>query len=144
MMDNRHMEKFLALYRTLTVDNLELLQEVYREDIRFIDPAHEIRGLDELRAYFHCLYKDLQSIDFHFSPPLIVENSGSVRWRMTFSHKGLAKGKPLSLEGISYIEFDGEGKVFFHRDYFDLGAMLYEHVPLLGRLVLFIKKRLGQ
>lgn len=143
-MDNRYVERFLALYRTLDASNLEALQEVYRSDILFIDPAHEIKGLKELTNYFHRLYQGVDHIEFDFSPPLIEGNSGSFRWVMSFSHRSLAQGKPLTVDGISHIEFDGEGKVFFHRDYFDLGSMLYEHVPLLGRMVLSIKKRLGK
>jgi hypothetical protein len=44
---------------------------------------------------------------------------------------------------MSYLQFDKAGKVRYHRDYFDLGAMLYEHLPLLGSLVKTIKRRLG-
>jgi hypothetical protein len=36
------------------------------------------------------------------------------------------------------------GKIYYHRDYFDMGAMLYEHLPLLGRIIQRLKHRLGQ
>ena len=36
------------------------------------------------------------------------------------------------------------GKIYYHRDYFDMGAMVYEQLPLLGRIVRKIKQRLGQ
>lgn len=143
-MENRYMDRFLTLYQKLDAGNLETLQDVYREDIRFVDPAHEIKGLEELTIYFHHLYQGVDHIEFDFSPPLVTEGRGSVRWEMKFSHRRLARGKTLAVEGVSYIEYDEQGKVFFHRDYFDLGQMLYEHVPLLGRLVLYIKKRLGK
>ena len=28
-------------------------------------------------------------------------------------------------------------------DYFDAGALLYEHVPVLGRIVSWLKRRMG-
>ncbi len=34
-------------------------------------------------------------------------------------------------------------KVYRHRDYFDAGAMLYEHLPVLGRVVSWLKRRVG-
>ena len=34
-------------------------------------------------------------------------------------------------------------KVYRHRDYFDAGALLYEHVPLLGRVIRWLKRRMG-
>ena len=62
---------------------------------------------------------------------------------MTFSHPRLAAGQPVRVEGAPRLEFDDADKVCLHRDYFDLGAMLYEQLPLLGALVRTIKGRLG-
>jgi hypothetical protein len=45
------------------------------------------------------------------------------------------------LEGISHLRF-GE-KIDYHRDYFDLGQMVYEQIPLVGRIIKTIKKRLS-
>lgn len=138
------MEKFLEMYQTLSADNLDTLQSVYREDIRFIDPAHEIIGIDNLTAYLSALYKNIDSINFIFHKPLIAENRGYVSWKMTFCHPRLSRGKPITVDGVTYLEFDDKGMVFYHRDYFDLGAMLYEQIPLLGRLVTSIKRGLGK
>lgn len=49
----------------------------------------------------------------------------------------------MTVEGATRLEFDETGKVCLHRDYFDLGAMLYEQLPLLGAVVRTIKGRLG-
>lgn len=138
------MERFLEMYQKLSADNLETLQSVYRSDIRFIDPAHVIVGIDNLTAYFAALYKNIDSIDFSFRHPLLVESKGYISWEMTFSHRRLAGGKPIIIDGVTYLEFDDEGLVHYHRDYFDLGAMLYEHIPLLGYLVKSIKRGLGK
>jgi hypothetical protein len=137
------METFLRMYQNLSADNLQTLKSVYRDDVRFIDPAHEINGIDNLTAYFSALYKNIDSLRFSFREPMVVENRGYVSWEMSFSHKSLAGGNPITVDGVTYLEFDEQGRVYHHRDYFDLGAMLYEHVPLLGRLVTSIKKRLG-
>jgi limonene-1,2-epoxide hydrolase len=49
----------------------------------------------------------------------------------------------LEVQGISHLKFL-ENQVIYHRDYFDLGEMVYEHVPVLGKIVRFIKNSLGQ
>ena len=67
-----------------------------------------------------------------------------VQWRMVMRHPRLRKGSPVTVEGLSRLEFDAEEKVKLHRDYFDLGEMLYENLPLIGMVVTSIKKRLGQ
>ena len=59
------------------------------------------------------------------------------------NHPSLRAGDTIRVEGASYLRTHN-GKIYYHRDYFDMGAMLYEHLPLLGRIVQRIKKRLGQ
>jgi hypothetical protein len=47
------------------------------------------------------------------------------------------------VDGFSQISFE-DNKVKHHRDYFDLGSMLYEQIPVLGLLIKKIKSGLGQ
>ena len=138
------MKNFLDVYSALNSSNLETLQDIYREDISFVDPAHEVNGISELTRYFEHLYQNVDSISFSFEAPLMVEGKGYVEWKMEFSHPRLAKGEPVRVEGVTYLEMDDEGMVYFHRDYFDLGAMLYEHIPAFGRITKILKKRLGR
>ena len=138
------MEKFLAMYKDLSSDNLHLLQNVYSSDIQFIDPAHEISGLDKLTEYFSALYQNVISIDFDFKDAVQQHNSCYLQWDMTFRHKSLAGGKTILVSGTTFLRFNDDHKVYFHRDYFDLGEMLYENLPLLGRLITTIKGRLGK
>jgi hypothetical protein len=138
------MEKFLQMYHELGTENLYLLKDVYSSDIQFIDPAHEIRGIEKLTEYFSALYKNVQSIDFAFRDIVRQENSCYLQWDMTFRHKNLAGGKSIVVSGTTFLRLNNEHKVCFHRDFFDLGEMLYEHIPLLGRLITTIKGRLGK
>jgi hypothetical protein len=137
------LDDFLAVYQQLTADNIDLLDTIYSTDIEFCDPAHEIRGLDALRRYFTELYRNVDSIDFSFDRRHLVDDQAYLSWRMSFRHRRLAHGRTIEVDGMSYLQFDEAGKVRHHRDYFDLGAMLYEHLPLLGSLVKTIKRRLG-
>ncbi len=138
------MDKFLMMYLNLSIDNLHTLKDVYREDIEFIDPAHRISGIENLTNYFSAMYKNANDVTFNFSKPMVDESNGYVRWSMSFSHKKLAGGKPISIDGATYLQFDDKGMVYHHRDFFDLGAMIYEQVPLLGRVVTTIKRGLGK
>lgn len=138
------METFLQMYQNLNRDNLDTLASVYRQDVHFIDPAHEIHGLDQLTTYFTALYAHIDSISFSFGAPMVEAGSGYVSWEMTFRHSRLAGGKPVTVSGVTHLRFDEQKRVYYHRDYFDLGAMIYEHVPLLGRLVSTLKKGVGK
>ncbi|WP_028580165.1 nuclear transport factor 2 family protein [Desulfogranum japonicum] len=137
------MNAFFEIYNQLHKDNLELLRDVYSKDVVFVDPAHEIQGIEELITYFSALYSNVDSISFDFTDHLLVEDSGYVRWKMTFSHKRLNRGLPVMVDGVTYLQFDSAKMVDYHRDYFDLGAMLYEQIPVLGKVIRTIKKGLG-
>jgi hypothetical protein len=137
------LDDFLAVYHRLTADNLDLLDRIYTADIEFCDPAHKIRGLDALHRYFAELYRNVDSISFSFHSRHLIDGEAYLSWRMNFRHPKLARGRMIEVDGLSYLQFDDSGKVRYHRDYFDLGAMLYEHLPLLGSLVKSIKRRLG-
>lgn len=137
------MEKFLTTYTQLNAYNLELLASIYSEDICFIDPAHEIRNLSRLTEYFANLYNNISSIHFQFHHQLRLAEEGYVQWQMIFSHPRLKGGESVKVAGASYLQFNDSGKVYYHRDYFDLGAMLYEQLPILGRIIIALKRRLG-
>lgn len=138
------MDKFLTMYNSLNSKNLHLLKDVYRADIRFVDPAHEICGLEKLTDYFFALYQNLYSIDFAFHDAQQIDSAAYLQWEMTFRHKKLSGGRPMVVNGATFLQFDRDRMVYYHRDYFDLGALLYEQLPLFGRLIKVIKRRLGQ
>ena len=133
------MKDFLDVYQNLNRDNLHTLAGVYTRDIHFVDPAHEIKGLESLTSYFESMYQDVQSIEFVYRHTHVLKSEAYVQWDMTFAHRKLAGANPINLSGITFLQFNDDGMIFFHQDYFDLGAMIYEHIPLLGRVVNYIK-----
>lgn len=62
---------------------------------------------------------------------------------MSYRHPRLNGGELISLEGCSLLRWNGAGKVVRHRDYFDAGALLYQHVPLLGAAIRWLQRRLA-
>ena len=137
------MQKFLDLYQALNRENVHRIDEIYTEDIHFIDPAHAIRGLENLRTYFEHLYANVEQSYFDFIDPLVEGDRGFVRWSMQFSPPRLKRGQTIIVPGSSFLQFFIDGKVCFHQDYFDLGSMLYKHLPIIGFMVKSINRRLG-
>jgi hypothetical protein len=139
----KSLDKFMATYNQLDKTNLDLLYTIYHPKIHFADPAHSIDGLNNLKQYFTAMYENVRSIRFDFHDRLENSSQAFLTWTMHFSHARLAKGRSIAVSGCSRLEFAAEGKVIYHRDYFDLGAMLYEHIPVLGGIIKTIKQRLG-
>lgn len=142
-------QQFAAMYQTLHKDNLHLLQSVYSDDVVFIDALHEVKGLPALESYFAAMYGNLISSsikinDVQSSPQSDIngeteEGSAYLSWVMKYSHPQLAGGKMITLDGVTFIRFTD--KITYHRDYADMGQMLYEHIPGLGSVIRLIKRR---
>lgn len=133
-----HARRFAAL----NADNLHLLDELYSDDIAFTDPLHEVHGLPSLRAYFAGLYTTVRDRRFEFHAfDQIRDGKGYVRWTMTYQHPRLNQGALISVGGCSHLLW-ADDKVFQHRDFFDAGQLFYEHLPVMGRMVGWFKKRL--
>ncbi|EKP0246005.1 nuclear transport factor 2 family protein [Aeromonas veronii] len=140
---NEPLARFIGLYQQLDKQQLHRLPEVYAEQVVFTDPAHRIEGLAALGDYFAALYQRLAYCRFVITSQQQQGQQAWLGWTMTFSHPRLRGGEPVTVEGATRLEFDEVGKVCQHSDYFDLGAMLYEQLPLLGPVVRTIKMRLG-
>jgi len=136
-------QKVVATFENLDPTNIETLQQIYTEDISFEDPAHGIQGLEPLISYFEALFQNLDSCQFKFHKQVASSEDMFLSWTLLFRHKKIRQGEVIRVEGASYLK-TRDGKVFYHRDYFDLGAMVYENVPLLGGLIRVIKGKLGQ
>ena len=135
------LERFLHIYRHLNRDNLALLEEIYSTDVRFSDPAHSLEGLAVLQGYFAELYANVDSITFDFTDQHACQDQVFVQWQMRLRHPRLNGGAEILVPGISCLHFGSDGLVDEHRDYFDLGVLLYEQLPLVGPLVRSIKRR---
>lgn len=139
---NNLIEKVCQLYSQFNPELLVDLDSIYDSRVLFKDPLHEIHGLDKLRNYYAEMMQGLDECHFEFDRVLDVPDEGEcvLFWSMRYRHSKLAGGKLLVLTGNSHLRYSE--KVYYHRDYFDAGAMLYEQVPLLGSVIGYIKKRL--
>ena len=134
------LQNFISVYRELGVNNLTSLDQIYHPDIEFRDPLHQVNGLDELLEYFDSLYTHLEHCDFSIDKVFSSDNQAALYWTMSFCHPKLNQGSEIVVEGHSYL-VEQDNKVIKHRDYLDVGAMLYEHIPLLGSVVKTVKRR---
>lgn len=134
------LETIKSVYNQIDLENLHLLETLYDEDVIFTDPFHKIEGLKNLKSYFEELYTNITHIHFDYSDEIVTDNKAALYWTMKFSHPKLKNGKEISVEGSSQLKWDN--KILFHRDYFDAGSMLYEHIPLLGSGIRWVKQRM--
>lgn len=137
------LEKFSAFYTNLASMKIAELSDIYSKDVVFIDPIANHRGLPALEKYFSKLLKSAQYCQFDIHQTQTYQhNQCVVNWTMTFTTPRMNNKKAIEVDGISMLTLN-EGKIIFHRDYYDMGQMVYENIPLLGRIIKKIKRSMA-
>jgi hypothetical protein len=137
-----YLRQFAHDFAALNKDNLHLLGKLYSDDALFCDPLHEVRGLSNMQRYFGEMYANVSELRFDFYGfDQVRDGEGYLRWTMRYRHPRLRGGAEIAVEGCSHLLW--HERVYQHRDYFDAGALLYEHLPLLGSVIAWLKRRLA-
>jgi limonene-1,2-epoxide hydrolase len=134
-------DKFIAFYQDLNQESVQNLGQIYHQDICFDDPVGRHSGLQTVKYYFDKLLENTTGCRFDILNIVREDAQAFVVWKMHYEHPKLNKGKTLVVNGTSHIKIQDD-KVIYQRDYFDLGEMLYEHIPLVGRIILWLKNGL--
>ena len=136
------LEQFKTVYNNLSKKNVDSLTLIYHQDICFEDPLHKITGLNNFISYFNNLFTHVISCTFEINHSIKTSNEAAIYWVMHYQHPKLNAGKTISVTGHSHLKAM-DNKVIYHRDYLDAGAMIYEHIPLLGSAIRYLKKRIN-
>lgn len=131
---------FKQFYEQFDQASFHLLDDIYADSVTFSDPIHRIEGLPNLKAYFEHMCHNLSDCRFHFLSELISSSQACFKWEMHYQHPSLKSNAPLTLSGVTLITFSD--KVESHEDFYDMGAMLYEHLPVMGGAIRFLKSRM--
>lgn len=130
---------FKAFYQQANSSNLERMDRIYTQDVEFRDPLHTILGILALKSHFKNLSAKSNCVEFQYTDEQCSENSATIGWYMELSHSARAGGKTIKLRGVTQIRFTD--RIYYHEDFYDLGAMLYQQIPVLGAIVRFVNNR---
>lgn len=138
-----NLQKTKDAFDLLDKNHLDVVENFYDKNAIFQDPVHQITGTQAIRSYYAGLYEKVESIHFEYKRTSDIDNLVTLEWTMHLKSPSLNSGREVTLDGVSLITFGGkEGKVIFHRDYFDMGEFIYEKIPILNQVIQFIKKRM--
>ena len=135
-------DRFESFYQDLGQGAVDGLADIYDEQIVFIDPVARHEGLPALKGYFENLMQNCRSCQFDATVHRLGSETAFVTWTMSFEHAHLRGGKPIAVDGVSELSIVGD-KIVKQRDYYDMGAMIYENVPLLGLVIGSLRRRMA-
>jgi len=126
-------------YQHLTPASIGRLAEFYAADARFIDPFNDVRGVPAIEKIFRHMFTQVEAPKFTVTGHYAGQGGAMLVWVFSF----VMAGKAVSLEGASRLEFDAEGKICLHRDYWDPAASIFTRIPVLGVLIRWLYRRLA-
>lgn len=137
-----NIKDFKEFYNIFNSETPAQLPRFYHPAVTFKDPIHELKGIAALTDYFASFCNANTQYRFEFINEVITHDQAFFQWRMYYSHPRLANGKPLQLNGGSLIKFNTQ--IIYHEDFYDMGAMIYQHIPVLGWAVKKINARIAE
>lgn len=126
------------MFEHLTPAAVEGFDGVFASTARFRDPFNDVRGVAAIQAVFRHMFEQCRQPRFEVLDIAEHGELAYLRWRFHFT---LDSGNHC-VEGVSRVRFDAAGRVLEHIDYWDPAA-LYEGLPLIGRPLRWLRKRLG-
>jgi ketosteroid isomerase-like protein len=139
-MSSEAVARVRAFFESISPQALRRLDEVYAADAWFKDPFNEVRGVEPIRRIFEHMFEQVDSPRFVVREVVAEGDSAFLTWDFLFRARRLGDGEQV-IRGASHLRFDADGRVIYHRDYWDAAEELYEKIPLLGGLMRAVKRR---
>lgn len=140
-MERTAVDRLVRYFETLTLERVAQLREYYAADAYFKDPFNEVRSAPAIQAIFSRMYEQLDAPRFKVRQSVREGNEAFLIWDLEFRLRGRAKSE--SIHGVSHLRFGDDGKVIWHRDYWDTAEELYQKIPLLGSFFRWLRRRVG-
>lgn len=130
--------RLVSWYETLTPASLAVISQIYTDDAYFRDPFNEVTGIALIRHIMADMFEHLENPRFVFTDRIVDGQSAFVAWQFLFNFRG----KSHVIDGSTLLRFAPDGRVNYHRDYWDAAGELYEKFPVLGGVLRFFKRKL--
>lgn len=137
-------DRIVIAFETLTPESVAALDALYAPNARFKDPFNEVQGLESIQRIFREMFEHLEQPRFVITARIEQGAQCFLTWDFHFAFKSYQRGQGQCVHGGSHLVLDAEGRIAMHRDYWDAAEELYEKLPLMGAVLRWLKRRMGQ
>ena len=120
--------RYISLFSKLTPDNIKDFDDLISQKIIFVDPFNNVRGKVAFKNIFYHMFKKVKDPKFIVLDYAINEKRVFLKWKMTF----VAFKSLQTIEGMSELLLNDDGKVISHVDYWDSLKGLFIKIPFIG------------
>ena len=133
-------QRLITLFETLSPADLDRLPQFYDAQARFKDPFNDVQGHAAIRAVFAHMYVALQEPRFVVKQALVEGDQAFLVWDFLFRFRRFSS-ELQTVRGSTHVQYNAQGLVTLHRDYWDAAEELYEKLPVVGGLMRWLKAR---
>jgi ketosteroid isomerase-like protein len=137
------LDRLTAFFHDLRPEDLARFAEFYSADAYFKDPFNEVRGVEAIQRIFAHLFRQVETPRFVVTERVADGNGAMLVWEFGYRARRWGRGETQRLRGVSHLKFDADGKVHYHRDYWDAAEELYMKLPAIGSVMRGLRKMLA-
>ena len=142
-MNASHVDSLVAFFEAIRPESIAEFSRYYSDDAWFKDPFNEVRGLPAIQRIFTHMFRQVAEPRFKIIDRVVDENGAILVWEFHYRVTIFGREQQQMIRGASHLKFNGVGKVYWHRDYWDAAEELYTKLPVVGLLMRGLKSLMG-
>lgn len=136
-----NVQRAIRFFESISPTDVGQMATLYSPDAWFKDPFNEVRGPGPIGAIFAHMFEQVDAPRFFVRETVHDPMSTFLVWDFEFGFRRPLPGGRQLIRGCSHLRFDGEGRITYHRDYWDAAEELYAKLPILGGLMRLLQRR---
>ena len=132
--------RVIDFFQSISADSARTLSQIYTDDVWFKDPFNEVQGLEQVSHIFTHMFEQVDAPRFVVTHSVLQDDQAFLTWDFLFRMRRFSDGEQC-IRGATHVRFASDGRVAYHRDYWDAAEELYEKLPVVGSLMRWLKTR---
>ena len=135
--------RIVAFFEHIAPGDVARIGEVYASDAYFRDPFNDVRGVAEIARVYAHMFEQLDDCRFVVTGTVAQGDDAFLIWDFRFRIKRWRPAKVQTIHGASHLKFTADGKIGYHRDYWDAAEELYAKLPVIGPVLKLLRRSLA-
>jgi hypothetical protein len=119
---------------------VERIASLYTDDVFFQDPIQTVEGLQPFLETNRRMLARARSLDVEVGDLIEQNDQIFVSWKMRYVPK---VGPTISIDGCTHCRIGVDGRIRYHRDYWDLLGSVMDGLPIVAPVYKMLVKKLG-
>jgi len=129
------LDELIEFFQQLTPQSVSRFPEFYSDDAYFKDPFNEVRGVTHIQRIFKHMFTQVSEPRFFVTGRVADADGAVLIWEFRCLIRVWGQERQQEMRGVSHLKFDADGRVNYHRDYWDAAEELYMKLPAIGALM---------